>query len=262
MKRIILFRFHRNPTVCKNRLEILKKINPGIKIFGLFDYKRKYKKFRKLDNYFENVYFIEDKTNKWFWKNGDLALRMWYKGFGKNISFDMLHVIEWDLLILDSLDNVYGKIPKNGMGLTALRDLKGIEKRWTWTSKEPSKSQWKKLLQFVKKEFKYDKTPYGSLGPGACLPKKFLKRYANVEVPELCNDELRLPLFGQVFGFKLYNTSFYSKRWFDRRQFKYFNCRGLEVELSTITNELKKPSGRRVFHPFRKKLSLKLLDNL
>ena len=260
MRRIILFRFHKNPRVCKNRLDILKKLNPDVEIFGYIENKNKYKKFkRSLDPYLENVYFIKEKNSYWFWKNGDLATRIWYKNFGINLNFDMLHIIEWDLLLLKSLDELYEKIPKDAIGLTALTPLSKVEDRWSWTTKKDHLAEWKKLLKFVKKEFNYSKKNYASLGPGVCLPKAFLEKFSSVNVPALSNDELRLPLFGRVFDFRLYDTGFYRK-WFNDNEKKFFNCMDKEIEMSKIKKELSKPLGRRAFHPFRKIFDIKLLD--
>jgi len=260
MKRIILFRFHKNLKVCENRLNLLKRLNPNAKIFGYIEEEKRHSSLiQKLSPLFENMYFIKGKKSKWFWKNGDLALRIWYKNFGNNLNFDVLHIVEWDLLLLDSLNNIYKRIPKNGMGLSGLTLLSNVEKRWDWMIEEPSKIQWKKLLLFIKNNFNYEGKNFASLGPGTCLPKKFLEKYSNIYVPELCHDELRLPLFGQVLGFKLYDTGFYRK-WFNKKEKKFFNCIDLEIKLSIIKNELVKSSGRRVFHPFRKILDTKILD--
>jgi len=261
MKRIILFRFHKNPIACENRLKLLKKLNPSIKIFGYFEEEKKYKKFKqRLNPYLEDVFFINGKSSNWFWKNSDIAVRMWYKYFGRKLNFDMLHLVEWDLLFLDSLENLYKRIPKNGIGLTALILLSKVEKRWSWTAEEPHKTEWEKLLALVKKEFNYTEVNYASLGPGVCLPKKFLEKFINIKVPELSNDELRLPLFGRILGFELYDTGFY-RRWFDKKEKQFFHCgSSQEIYLSTIKKELAKPSGRRAFHPFRKVFNLKLLD--
>ena len=213
-----------------------------------------YSGFRKELNLMEDVYSVKGKTDYWKWKNGDLAIREWYKDFGHTVSFDMLHLVEWDLLLLDTLENIYGHVRKNGIGLTALIKLKSVEKRWFWTNEDPGRSEWKKLQNFARKKFNYNQEPCASLGPGTCLPKAFLEKYSSIEVPELCNDELRLPLFGQIFGFKLFDTGFY-KKWFSEKERKVFNCKNKEILLSTIRKEFSKKSGRRAFHPFRKMFS-------
>lgn len=255
MKRIILFRYHKKPLICRNRLLQLKKLNPTVKIFGLYGGEEiNFPKYKKaLEPFLEHNYCLKNKTKDWRWRNGDLGIRLWYKAVGNKINFEMLHFIEWDLLLVDSLDKIYKKIPKNCVGLTALTPLKNVESRWNWTSKEPMKSEWLKLLKYVKKRFKYSKQPYASLGPGSCLPKKFLDKYSSINVPELCHDELRLPLFGQIFDFKLIDTGFH-KKWFDEEQNKKFTCGGgYKIILKTVKEELKKKNGARAFHPYRKK---------
>lgn len=243
------------PLVWRDRLWQLKNFNPDIKIFGLYggnvDEFSKFKKY--LNPFFEHNYYVRNKSNRWKWKNSDLSTRMWYKNVGKKLKFDMLHVIEWDLLLFDSLENVYRKIPKNCIGLTALNPLKNVENTWSWTAKEPSKSEWAKLLKYAKDKFGYNKQPYASLGPGPCLPRNFLDKFSTIPVPDLCNDELRLPLFAQIFGFKLIKTGFY-KRWSNQNIMKFFNCHGNEIPLDLIKKELKRKGGRKSFHPYRKRL--------
>ena len=255
MNRIVLFRYHKKPYVCRDRLWQLKNFNPGIKILGLYGGKEsKFSKYKKyLSPYLEHNYCIKNKTNFWKWKNSDLGIRLWYENIGEKLDFDMLHVIEWDLLLFDSLNALYKKIPKNCIGLTALNPLKTVKVTWTWVYKEPYKTQWAKLLKYAKDYFRYNKQPYASLGPGPCLPKKFLDKFCFVNVPDLCNDELRLPLFGQIFGFKLIETGFY-KRWSDQNIMKFFNCHGNEISLNRIRKELKRQGGRKSFHPYRKRL--------
>jgi len=258
MKRIIVFRFHKDAEVCRNRIILIKKFNPSIKIYGLFGGKEEdYDGFKKIleKPYLESIYLIPVKDNSWKWKNGDLALVKWYNEIGKYIDFEMLHLIEWDLLIFGPLKKIYNKIPKGGIGLTGLTPLKKIEKDWDWISKEPGKTEWKNLLDYSKNKFGYKKDSFASLGPGTCMPKSFLKKYSKLKIPELVHDELRIPLFGQILGFKLYDTGFY-KSWFNKEEHKIFNCLDKEINISKINRELIKKNGRRVFHPYRKKLNL------
>lgn len=252
MKRIILFRFHRNPVVCRNRIQLLRLFNPGIKIFGLFggDEKNLPEMVKKLGKDLEHIYCISGKSPEWKWRNGDLALRLWYVDYGRDIPFDMLHVVEWDLLILSSISQAYKNIPEGGIGLSGLVTLKGIEGKWPWTSKEPYKGEWHKFHSFLKDKFRYDLEPYASIAGGACFPKLFLDKYSALDIPELCNDELRVALYAQVLGFKLYDTGFY--KWHDMEGEKYFNVEIRNIETRTIKKELNKLDGRRVFHPYRK----------
>lgn len=255
MKAVILFRFDRDFQICKNHLDLIRYFNPGIEIYGLYGgNKRNLKACKKvLGAYFERLYEIPKKDKGWKWKNSDLALALWYRNIGKKLDFDRLYLIEWDLVIFNSLKEAYSHIPLKSIGLTALTVLKRVENKWDWTSQEPEKSEWKKLLFYAKEKFGYKYEPYASLGPGPCFPKRFLEKYSKLDIPELCHDELRLPLFAQILGFNMQDTGFY-KKWFDKDEKKFFNCIPEEISYKTIKMELSEVNGRRVFHPFRKEV--------
>lgn len=251
MKQIVLFRFHRSADVCLNRIHLLNKYNPGIEIYGLYGGEKNASFYKnKLKDHLEHFYSV-NKPEGWNWKNSDLAVRMWFKEYGKTVEFDTLHLIEWDMLLLDSLGSIYKQVPQGGIALTGLRPLREVDDKWDWLLEEPSKGEWKRLLELARSKFGYNDIPYASMGPGPSFPRSFLEKYSEIEVPELAHDELRLPLFAQILGFKMFDTGFY-KKWFNNEEKKFFNCKGREIKPEIIREELKKPNGRRVFHPYRK----------
>jgi hypothetical protein len=252
MRRIVLFRFHQNQVVCRNRLDLLRQYNPGIPIYGLYggDEAIFPKVARSIGPEFSHLYCLSGKSPVWKWLNGDLAMREWHGAVGKEIEFDMLHLVEWDLLLLDSLDRIYSSVPRGGVGVTALIPLRLIADDWGWTQTPQWVAQWEKLLAYSRARYGYAAEPQASLGPGLCLPKPFLDLYAACDVPPLCHDEVRLPLFAQSLDFKLYDTTFY-RAWFNEQEETYFNCINKEIRPEVIHNELKEPMGRRAFHPYR-----------
>lgn len=258
MQRVILFRFHAYESTCQNRLRLLKRYNSHIPIFGLFGGLEKYygRFQKKLTGSLEHIYCLQNKTKEWKWRNGDLAVRLWFDAVGRHLSFDMLHLIEWDLLLLDPIDKIYRDIPHDTVGLTAITPATNVEGKWIWTSKDPYKEEWNALLKWVKKKFNFILEPCVTQGPGICLPRKFLEAYSMIEVPELCNDEARLPLFSQALGFTMRDTGFING-WLEKNDGKTFHCRLFpEIDLATIKKELADPSGKRAFHPFRKTFTL------
>jgi hypothetical protein len=254
--RIILYRYHNNIDFCIDRLGMIQKNNPGMPIYGLFGGKEEeYPLFDKaLGHIFSGNYCIKEKNAFWKWKNSDLAYRLWFKDYGTNIPFSSLVVLEWDLILFESIAKIYQHVDENQVGLTGLVPLSKIEKEWFWTRDAEQRKFWLKLLDHVKTIHGYDGQPYGALCPGACLPRNFLEKYAAIEPSELCHDELRLPLYAQALGFELADTGFY-KKWFSKKEWKYFNCNNLDISVERINKELKKNKGRRVFHPFREKIS-------
>lgn len=188
---------------------------------------------------------------RWNWKNGDLALASWFRDVGHEMAFDIVHLVEWDLVLFESCETLYADIDPNAVGLTALTPVAEIEHTWEWV-REPRREDWQRLLAYARAEWGYDDVPHGCLAVGAYLPRSFLARYAEIDPPDYGNDELRLPLFAQILGFPLANTGF-RLRWDDRREDDLFNVGGREIEAGTIHRELARPDGRRAFHPVRRR---------
>ena len=262
VKRIILFRFHDYFDICENKLLLLQKLNPNIPIYGFYGGtpSKADAAHEKLDVYFEHFYTLKYRASEWKWQNPDLAYREWFTDVGVGVEFDVVHVIEWDLLLLDSIEKLYQHIDRDRIGLSGLRPISECHDRdWDWITEEPFKSQWEQLRTYVKEKYHYDKEPFGSLGPGLCMPRAFLEKYAKEDIPELVHDELRVPLYGQIFGFKLEDTHFL-KNWDDKNEVQYFNCMGESISPNIAKAELEKSNGRRAFHPYRDLFDPTLLD--
>lgn len=253
MRRMILFRFHDRFDTCRDRIALIRRLNPGIKIHGLYGGPE-----GREDSLSDTIPVYAPSLSNQFqsgrtsfmWKHNDLGIRAWYALFGRDLEFDMLHVLEWDLLVLEPVDKAFAAVGDGEVGLTGLRPLADAPRDWRWTNTEPPVSEWKGLLAFARGKFGYDQVPHACQGPGMCFPKAFLERYADAgsDVLQLCHEELRLPLYAQVFGFKVVDTGITSD-WTT----PFFNCRKVPIPRKTIETELAKRDGCRVFHPFFEK---------
>jgi hypothetical protein len=181
----------------------------------------------------------------------DPLLAAWYRDLGWRLEFDVAHVVEWDLLFLDSLERVYASVPHDAIGLTALTPTSAIENEWPWLQRPADRREWEDLLSFARVVCNYDDVPYACLGGGPCFPRSFLADIATTTIPQLSTEELRLPLFAQIFGYSMVDTGL-RRGLLDGDDDWFFNVGGPEIEASTIRSELAKPDGRRVFHPVRR----------
>lgn len=257
MKRIALLQFHRDWDVCANRARLLRAFNPDVEIYGLFGGEDEglAEARNALSAEVVNVYPLRGRDSRWKCQNTDLGVREWFRDFGHGVDFDVVHVIQWDLLLFDLLSNLYNHVPDGALGLTGLTPVERIAGRWHWTLNEPHRSELANLRALVRDRFGDEEPFVACLGPGYCLPREFLRRYADLDVPELGHDELRLPLFGRLLGFRIEDTGFYPD-WFDPDGERFFNANGDEIEEARIRSELARAEGRRVFHPFRKVFDL------
>jgi hypothetical protein len=223
-----------------------------VQVCGIFGGEQRYKRaafrlgsrpFLRLDRF-----YWSGRSGHWNWKNGDLALAAWYREVGHRLDFDVVHDIQWDLLLLDSLERLYAAVPKDAVGLTAVTPISAIEHDWPWLQRPDDRRQWEELLAYVRERWEYTQIPHACWGPGPCFPRAFLEQYADADPPDLCHDELRLPLFAQILGFPIVDTGF-RRGWRDGDEDRFFNLRGQEIERSSIVAELAKSDGRRAFHP-------------
>jgi hypothetical protein len=252
MKRIGLFRHHDHLEICRNRLELFSYLNPGVEVYGLYGGKEEdfHTASVLLKDYFSANYCIKGKSDVWKWKNGDLSVCQWYIDYGRYLNFDMVHILEWDLMMTRSLDTLFSHIPGNALGITGLTSLRKLENKWYWTRNSSQRRDWEALKSLLKTNYNFHGPYYASVGPGLSLPKSFLESYATAEIPEYGNDELRLPAFAAAMGFELKDTGFV-KKWNGKTEKRFFNCNEYEIPLKTVINQLNRKNGRRVFHPFR-----------
>ena len=257
MKRAVLFRFHKAPLVCRSKVSFLRDLNPGVSVYGLFGGRRLPAAVLRQLVGLDGVY-VSRGPERWNWQHGDLALAAWYRDAGSSLDFDVLHVVEWDLLFVAPLDALYAWVPAGVVGLTALTPIAELEAEWTWLRKAEPRREWEALLAIAREKWGYDGEPYGCLAAGPSFPRAFLEAYAAADPPALCNDELRVPLFAQILGFELADTRLRGP-WRGEREHELFHLRAHEIELTTIRAELAKPDGARAFHPVRRKLSRELI---
>jgi len=256
MDRAILFRFHRRIEVCRDRISLLRKLNPGLPVYGMYGGPDREAGVYKdgLGPLLDGFYHLTAGDAEWRRLNFDAALSLWYRDFGCGVAFDVLHYIEWDLLLLESVEKIYAHIPRESLGLTGLVVLEEIIKDWFWfTRYERSseyRSQWKQLLAYVKKNYGYNMKPCACVNPGGVFPRRFIDKLSSCDIPQLCHEEVRIPLFAQVFGFRMSDTRLFFRGAEGEREI--FNCLGSDryaVKDETIARHMKNPSGRRAFHP-------------
>jgi hypothetical protein len=232
---------------------LLRTLNPDVPIYGLFGGPRRVpgRALRMLVGL--DALHSSSEPARWNWLHSDLAAAAWFREVGHRLPFDVLHVVEWDLLLLAPLESLYASVAEGSVGLTALTPTSELEQEWTWLRRESNRREWEALLTRARSEWGYDGTPHGCLAGGSCFPRSFLEAYAAIDPPVLCNDELRLPLFAQILGFPLADTRLRGP-WRGERDHPLFHFRAADVSLEAIKAELAKPGGWRAFHPVRRRL--------
>lgn len=252
----ILFWFYKEPEICKNRLQILRKNNPELKIYGLFGGdKTEEGKFRDvLTEYLDDFYVSPFEDEDWKWINGDLMILDWYARRGKQLRWDSIAIVQWDTLVFDSIRAVFANIKKDQIYLSGLRKLDSYsEKHWDWTSpQDPARKNYLSFLEYVNENYGYSKKPIP-----ACLfifvifPRLFLEKYLNVENKNVGMLEYKIPVYADIFGIETYVKDM-GVHWWGNVHKKPLNAEPTPIRKTYIEDELKKPGGWRIFHPYLK----------
>lgn len=252
MKRIALFRFHlsNNFDDIRNRVLFFKKLNPNVDVYGLYGgEKNTFLTVQKeLSRIFVNLFFLKEENSELKWRLSDLTYQMWYNSIGSNLDFDVLHPIEWDLIFMESLDIMFAEVQYNTIGCTGLIPLHIIENHWYWTSEFTMRNEWLELLYLAETKYNYDDYPFATQGPGIVLPKDFLHKLNDIQIPPISVDELRIPLYAQMLKFDLVDNGLFV--WNCNENSRFFNCNKIPVSFQLIELEMKRKNGFRAIHPF------------
>lgn len=262
MKLAIIFWFYKKPQVCKNHLRLIKKYNPDLQIFGLYGGKKKYAhRFKKfLGSHLDDFYISSNHNNpaSWKWINGDLMILDWFEKRGKNLNWDSVIVIQWDVLVLGSIKKQFPGLKKNQIFISGTRILDSfIEKRWNWTKQESKEHKnYLAYKKYIVDNYDYKKKLICSLFILQIFPKIFFKKWSKVKDKQIGMLEYKIPTYAKIF-----NVPFYKRDlgvwWFQQQGKKReirgmtpLNARGIEIRKTLINKELKKKKGFRIFHPY------------
>jgi len=256
MNLAILFWFYKEPKICENRLKLIKKYNPDLKIYGLFGGKVSEAKLyqEKLKDYLDDFYAFDlKKDSDWKWINGDLMILDWYDKRGRNLDWDSIVTVQWDMLILDSLLNQFAGIKKDQIYLSGLREIdKEVESKWDWVEPDSKERQnYLEFLEYVKKNYGYiDRPPLCSLFILQVFPRMFLEKYLTVENREVGMLEYKIPIYAKIFNIDFFNKDI-GVNWFSNKQ-EPLNAISKEIPKEYIDKQLEKKDGWRIFHPYYK----------
>jgi hypothetical protein len=275
MKFAILFWFYKEPDICKNRLEIIRQYNPTTSIYGLYggDLAATDKFKSACDQYLDDFYvFSENKDSYWKWIQGDLMITHWYRERGKDLEWDSIIVVQWDMLVFGAVEELFSMLKQDQILLSGLRPIAEVENDWQWVSpKMPEfRQQYLNFLDYVRKAYDYKQNSLGCLFIVVCFPRIFLEKYSKVEESELGFLEYRIPIYAQIFGIQFCENHSFNAWWVDansnfwsknliKRVWNFLvlrlnpnplNPAKREISLIPIFRQLNNRLGARIFHPY------------
>jgi hypothetical protein len=280
MELAILFWFYKELDICKNHLEILRQNNPNTPIYGLYggDIASVDQYQAELGEYLDDFYVFPDdeKDSSWKWIQGDLILTHWFRERGKDLKWDSVIIVQWDMLVFGAVEQLFSMLKKDQILLSGIRQIKEVENDWMWvTPKDPERRQkYLEFIEYITNTYDYHQEPMACIFIVVCLPRFFLERYAYVEQSELGFLEYRIPIYAQIFDIPFCENHPFQTYWgksdLNNLIFRTKNplkriLNALEMKLNPIPlspsrrdislipiyRHLNHKEGSRIFHPYR-----------
>lgn len=247
MRRAILFRYHKYPAICRNHIALLRRFNPGMPIYGMYGGPLAAAPVLPVNH----NYVLPFASPRFKWQNGDLCARQWFIDVGHRFPFDMLHIVEWDLVILQALAQLFQSI-RDGVAVTDVKTIGSTRsKNWYWIATPERNKDMEALRAHVAKKYGEiftDDRQVAGIFPAAAMSRAFLERYAEAEPFErrFINDEIRMPLFAQALGMPVHDTRIHLNN-------PYMDCSKRKYSAADVAAAFPR---HRLFHHMNEKIYL------
>lgn len=256
----ILYWFYKEPEVTRDHLKILKKHNPGRKIYGLFggDPGEANRFKEELDGLLDDFWvypgtYGTETYEKWI--HGDLLLLDWYDKRGRDLAWDSIAITQWDMLVFDDIAAQLPGLQKGQLFFAGFRDLdSALERQWAWTRPDYDHcDEYKAFLAYIAQEYDYHDTPKTCLYLLEVLTKKFFEDFLTVKDKKIGMLEYKDPTLAHIFKHDMYvrDIGVHWPDWREPDESPLIAMKKYPLRREFVEAELARPDGWRIFHSFK-----------
>lgn len=260
-KLAILFWFYKELDLCIERINLLRRLNPSVLIYGLFggsrnDEPRVLAEIRPL---LDDLHvFDEQRDPHWKWLNGDLMIAHWMRERGRALSWDTVVLVQWDMLMLEPVDVLFHDLELGEALFSGHRPMDEVSEWWGWAGRrDPEKAAMlARFEETLRRNWGYQGQLWCCLFIVVCLPRSFLSRYA-AEAPDVGFLEYKTPTLCHAWGTPVREAPRFQPWWAADPAtrdappaVRALNAVGQAVSPAFVSEQLADPGGLRVFHPF------------
>jgi SAM-dependent methyltransferase len=268
----ILFWFYSEPEVCAERIALLRGQNPGAPLYGLYGGPAvgAATVVAHLGPLLDDLYvYPGDRSSEWKWRHGDRLIADWHAKRGRQLPWDVVAVVQWDLLLAAPVREVFGELRAGEAVFSGLRPLAEVDPWWGWAGvRDPAKRPERDAFESWLRDAGLKAELWCCLFIAVALPRPFLDRYA-AEAPEAGFLEYKTPTLAAAWGFKVRAAAALTPWWAADpatreadEATRALNAMGQAVSPALVATELARAGGRRAFHPVREPLAPALLQAL
>jgi hypothetical protein len=257
MKPDVLFWFYKDFEICKERLQRLRKLNTGVRVFALYggSLLEANAAENALHGLVDDFYvYPEEKNSRWKWKHGDQMIAKWHEERGQYLKWETIFIMQWDMIILSPFENIFSTLKPQEILLSGFTPVSRISSWWPWV--DPKNSDFLSFKELLHTRFNYEGELFACLFIVVCLPRIFLDKYVACGHPEIGFIEYKIPTMAHMFNISVCSNHDFEPWWMSNpatknvpKRLRTLNAVGQEIPFSVIFHELADNNGKRLFHP-------------
>ncbi len=258
----ILFWFFKEPQVCRRRVEALRRLNPDTPIYGLYGGPAEDAESAAfaVGPACDDLYAYEGaESSHWKWIHGDQIIADWYARRGRNLPWDSVLVVQWDMLLTAPVSALLPDLRPGEAIFSGLRPMAEVVSWWGWggLGGDVQRMELAAFKALLADSFAADDDAlWCCLFLTAVLPRAFLQAYVDAGMPEPGFLEYKLPTLARRFGVPTREAPMLKAWWRSDPatrdappRDRALNTTREPIEAALIATEMSRPDGRRAFHP-------------
>ena len=102
------------------------------------------------------IMYCPSRSPRFKWQHGDLCARQWFIDCGHRFPFDMLHIVEWDMVFFEIALHVLFRFIRDGVAITNVKSI--YRCAWTGTGLPRPNAMpiWESLRGFISQKVRHD----------------------------------------------------------------------------------------------------------
>lgn len=240
----VLFVYHELPATCASRLRVLRRVNPGLPLYGI------YGGTPEKEPHFEEVRSLLDDSwsasalghPRWRWLNLDKVVGEWFEARGQALEWSWLFEHQMDLLCVRPIEEILrGLEPDQLLIVDPPRThTELLWSQWPWVCL--GLEDLSRFMQTIEARVGGPVALYGENIAYCAVPRRFVELYRPylADLPGLM--EYRLPTCARLLGFR------FAKGRPRERESGHLTYSKVPIPTDEVLGQLARSDGARVFH--------------
>lgn len=240
----VLYVYHDDPRMCASRVRVLRAMNPGVYLYGIFGGEaEQFDDFAEVNGLLDDAWCCGVGTGKWRWMNMDKVIGLWYEARGRHLPWDVIFEHQADLLVTAPIRRYLERVARQDQILfheTPRSYSELLYSRWPWVV--AGLTDLKEFMVWLHDRYGADAKFCGGNILFTVCTRRYVHEYQAfiADIPGLM--EYRAPSVAVALGYEMVPFEMAPAH----RESVSFSK--IPLALAHVVAEMTRPDGARMFH--------------